>query len=153
MLRSATAITLPPRPPSPPSGPPFGMNFSRRNEAQPSPPLPPLTSIRASSMNFILVDAANEKPCRRQGSSDPDPFRSGLGHDAHGLAVVGALHRKRHLAIGKSKQRMVAPHADVFSGVKARPALANDDRARIDRLAAKHLYAQPLRLRIAPVTR
>ena len=32
--------TSPPRPPSPPSGPPYSMNFSRRNETQPSPPSP-----------------------------------------------------------------------------------------------------------------
>src|SRR3954464_847056 len=44
---------LPPRPPSPPSGPPRGTNFSRRKEALPSPPLPAMTSMRASSKNFM----------------------------------------------------------------------------------------------------
>src|SRR5882672_12248281 len=55
MLRSATAWMLPPRPPSPPSGPPRGMNFSRLNEAMPSPPLPAWTSMVASSTNFMEV--------------------------------------------------------------------------------------------------
>src|SRR6187402_1062133 len=45
---------LPPRPPSPPSGPPRGTNFSRLMEALPSPPLPAMTSIFASSKNFIF---------------------------------------------------------------------------------------------------
>src|SRR5438105_6514944 len=44
---------LPPRPPSPPSGPPRGTYFSRRKDAEPSPPLPAMTSILASSKNFI----------------------------------------------------------------------------------------------------
>src|SRR3954467_14604747 len=56
VLRFASATTwmLPPRPPSPPSGPPRGTNFSRRKEALPSPPLPAITSMRASSKNFTV---------------------------------------------------------------------------------------------------
>src|SRR3954469_19339894 len=54
MFTSATAQMLPPRPPSPPSGPPMGTNFSRRKDALPSPPLPAITSMRASSKNFIV---------------------------------------------------------------------------------------------------
>ncbi|CFN77682.1 Uncharacterised protein [Bordetella pertussis] len=45
---------LPPRPPSPPSGPPLGMNFSRRKLATPLPPLPAMTSMVASSTNFMI---------------------------------------------------------------------------------------------------
>src|SRR5690606_29376201 len=37
---SATSTMLPPSPPLPPSGPPRGLNFSRRTETQPLPPLP-----------------------------------------------------------------------------------------------------------------
>src|SRR3954462_5398870 len=48
---------LPPRPPSPPSGPPMGTYFSRRNDGLPSPPLPAMTSMRASSKNFIASSA------------------------------------------------------------------------------------------------
>src|SRR5438552_17505700 len=50
---SASAWMLPPRPPSPPSGPPRGTYFSRRKDAEPSPPAPAMTSILASSKNFI----------------------------------------------------------------------------------------------------
>src|SRR5690348_13243464 len=46
---------LPPRPPSPPSGPPRGTYFSRRKDADPSPPLPAITSIFASSKNFMAL--------------------------------------------------------------------------------------------------
>src|SRR5690242_19990561 len=53
MLRSATAQMLPPCPPSPPSGPPRGTYFSRRKDAAPLPPSPAITSMTASSMNFI----------------------------------------------------------------------------------------------------
>src|SRR5260221_9336793 len=52
-FESAMARMLPPRPPSPPSGPPRGTNFSRRKDAEPSPPLPAITSMRASSKNFM----------------------------------------------------------------------------------------------------
>jgi hypothetical protein len=54
MLRSATAQIEPPLPPSPPSGPPNGRNFSRQNDEQPLPPSPPITSIFASSINFMM---------------------------------------------------------------------------------------------------
>ncbi len=49
---------LPPRPPSPPSGPPRGTYFSRRNDTAPLPPSPAITSIVASSMNFIAAALA-----------------------------------------------------------------------------------------------
>src|SRR5688572_5175117 len=52
-------MMLPPRPPSPPSGPPRGTNFSRRKEALPLPPLPAMTSIFASSKNFMRVLASS----------------------------------------------------------------------------------------------
>ena len=47
--------------PSPPSGPPNGLNFSRLNEATPLPPFPAITSIFASSMNFMNVSGQYEK--------------------------------------------------------------------------------------------
>ena len=49
----AAAVESPPLPPSPPSGPPMGMYFSRRKVAAPFPPSPAMTSIRASSKNFM----------------------------------------------------------------------------------------------------
>src|SRR6185503_16158517 len=62
MLRSAIAHTLPPRPPSPPSGPPRGTYFSRRKLATPLPPSPAITSIFASSMNFMLFGPSSRDP-------------------------------------------------------------------------------------------
>ena len=49
MSGSASSTTSPPSPPSPPSGPPFGTNFSRRKETQPSPPRPACTTTVARS--------------------------------------------------------------------------------------------------------
>src|SRR5436190_18858390 len=98
-LRSARAQTLPPLPPSPPFGPPRGSERSRRNDAEPSPPLPAWISIFASSMNFM--GAEMKKPYRaaiglrfwvgdRLG-------RGALGHDhAHGLLAVHALDAVLH---------------------------------------------------------
>jgi hypothetical protein len=37
-----------------PSGPPNGLNFSRQKDATPLPPSPAMTSIFASSINFII---------------------------------------------------------------------------------------------------
>src|SRR3546814_1323058 len=106
MLRSATAKMLPPRPPSPPSGPPLGMNFSRRKLATPLPPLPAMTSMVASSTNFISNPEA-KKPCRmRQGFC-----RSGNGapllgcHDRHDLLVQCALRSEEHTSELQSLMR------------------------------------------------
>jgi hypothetical protein len=52
---SACSQTLPPLPPSPPLGPPSGMNFSRRKLMDPSPPLPAITVMSASSTSFISL--------------------------------------------------------------------------------------------------
>src|SRR5205814_9349497 len=46
--------TDPPRPPSPPSGPPRGVYGSRRKEAEPEPPCPPRTTMRAESTKCRL---------------------------------------------------------------------------------------------------
>ena len=43
----------PPVPPSPPSGPPNGIYYSLLKLKQPFPPLPALTRIMVSSINFI----------------------------------------------------------------------------------------------------
>src|SRR6476659_3209807 len=63
----------PPRPPSPPSGPPRGTNFSRRKDAEPSPPLPAMTSMRASSKNFM------GSPERKKPRAMTGLFSSGEG--------------------------------------------------------------------------
>src|ERR1700682_3709370 len=75
MFRSAIAQMLPPRPPSPPSGPPRGTYFSRRNDTAPLPPSPAITSMFASSMNFIVTslasggERAGSARCRRRVGS------------------------------------------------------------------------------------
>ena len=48
-------IIEPPLPPSPPSGPPKGIYFSRLKLRQPEPPLPALTVMTVSSINFIAM--------------------------------------------------------------------------------------------------
>src|SRR6476619_5001494 len=88
-LESATAMMLPPRPPSPPSGPPRGTNFSRRKEALPSPPLPAITSILASSKNFmasfrreVRQRHANPQRDERDAREDVEPLANrGLAPD------------------------------------------------------------------------
>ena len=45
----------PPFPPSPPSGPPKGMYFSLLKLDAPEPPLPALTSRKASSIKFLSI--------------------------------------------------------------------------------------------------
>src|SRR6185369_11354407 len=125
-LESATAMMLPPRPPSPPSGPPRGTNFARRNEADPSPPLPATTSILASSKNFISGDSPsalfssprNEKaPPERRGSF---VFRraSGLRRlHRHGGLLLRAVLAVLHLAGDEREERVVLADADVRAGV------------------------------------
>src|SRR5688572_22899982 len=148
MLRSATAQTLPPRPPSPPEGPPRGTNFSRRNAALPSPPLPAWTWILASSMNFI-----NEKAPPTPAGLFAESGESLSRDHAHGFLVVGALDPVLDLARYARVQGVVAAHADVDAGVHDRAALAHQDLAGAGALAAVGLDAEPLRVGVAPVTR
>src|SRR5512137_256065 len=158
MLRSAIAQTLPPRPPSPPSGPPFGMNFSRRNDALPSPPFPAATSMVASSTNFTMGTPKRKSPaasgrafhaCVCRGRSGA---RFGDGLDTDDAAVQRALDVELDLAGGQREQCVVAPNADVVARMELGPALANDDLTRLDALAAVHLHAEALGLGVAAVS-
>src|SRR5690606_5954396 len=146
VLRSATAKMLPPRPPSPPSGPPLGMNFSRRKLATALPPLPAMTSMVASSTNFICLPEA-KKPCRmRQGFCRVVNGRPLLGRNhRHDLLVQRALEAELNLAVDQREQGVVLADADVGAGMEASAALAHDDRASRDLLAAKNLDAQSFR--------
>src|SRR5215468_6508078 len=49
-----------------------------------------------------------------------------------------------HVAGDESKQRVVLALTDVFASLMLRAALAHEDRARVDELAAEPLYAKPL---------
>src|SRR5262245_15112173 len=135
---------LPPRPPSPPEGPPRGTNFSRRNAALPSPPLPACTWMVASSMNFIWGSAQTKKPHRlRSGLIAASGGRLGR-EDAHGFLVVRARDRVLDLARDARVQGVVAADADVDAGVDHGAALAHEDLSRVRALAAVGLHAQAL---------
>src|SRR5690606_8968766 len=122
------------------------MNFSRRKLATPLPPLPAMTSMVASSTNFISNPEA-KKPCRmRQGfcrAGNGVPLL--CGHDRHDLLVQRALEAELNLAVDQREQGVILADADVGAGVETGAALAHDDRASRDLLAAKNLDAQSLR--------
>src|SRR6266540_6905521 len=147
-LRSARAQTLPPRPPSPPSGPPRGTYFSRRNDAEPSPPLPACTSIFASSMNFMARKQKSPTGLDRAFRVR----RTGLGRNhADGISLVLAFDRVLHLPRDARIQRVVAPDADIDAGMHPGTALPDENLPRVYPLAAVGLHAEPFRLGIAPV--
>src|SRR5690348_10323720 len=156
---SACSQTSPPLPPSPPSGPPSGMNFSRRKLMEPLPPLPAVTVISASSTSFmgaasVVASVAGESKRRtppERGSSHTGS--SNLRDDADGAALLRALGRELDLAVDQREQGVVAAEADAHARVELRAALANDDVARVDGLAAVQLHAQELRVGVAAVAR
>jgi hypothetical protein len=71
----------------------------------------------------------------------------GFGHDVHAAAVLVEL----HLAVHERKERPIASRADVLARDELAAALAHDDAARADDLAAKFFYAQPFADAVAPV--
>jgi hypothetical protein len=126
------------------------MNFSRRNEALPSPPLPAATSMVASSMNFTIRTLKRKSPAA-SGRAFHIRFcreRPGAlaGHrlDADDAAVLRAFDIELDRPGHQREQRVVAAHADVVTGVELGAALADDDLARLDALAAEDLHAQSL---------
>src|SRR5690242_2414528 len=64
------------------------------------------------------------------------------------LARLRTLGLELDLAVDQREQRVVAAEADAGPRVEARAALANDDVAGFDRLAAVDLDAEVLRIRI-----
>src|SRR6185369_12766901 len=152
--RSARSQTLTNLPPSPPSGPPRGIERSRRNEAEPSPPLPAWISIFASSMNFMVPEM--KKPYRTAIGLrfwvEDRLRRRAFGHDhAYGLLAVDALDAVLHLARDARVERVVASDAHVRARAHYRAALAYEDLPGVDLLAAVDLDAEPLRLGVAAV--
>src|SRR4029079_6967690 len=69
------------------------------------------------------------------------------------LPVARALDRIAHLAVDQREERVVAADADVRASVELGAALANDDRAGRDDLAAEHLDAEHTEPRVAAVAR
>jgi hypothetical protein len=73
------------------------------------------------------------------------------GDRAHVDVLAVAVHRKLYDAVGQCEERVVFAHADVLAGADARSALADQDVAGNDLLAAEALDAQPLRVGVAAV--
>ena len=71
----------------------------------------------------------------------------GFGHDVHAAAVLVEL----HLAVHERKERPIAARADIFARDELAAALAHDDAARADDLAAKFFHAKPFADAVAPV--
>lgn len=71
------------------------------------------------------------------------------GADVDVLSV--APHRKLNRALGRRKERVVAPDSDVLAGIELGTALANQDISRDHALAAEALDAQALGIGIAPI--
>lgn len=68
-------------------------------------------------------------------------LRSGLNADE---AAVTAPVNEFYMTGNEREERVVFALAHVFAGLVLRPALAHENRARVDQLAAEALDAQPL---------
>jgi hypothetical protein len=89
-----------------------------------------------------VVQALNEKsPIADRALNACGDLFSG-GHDAHGATLLGALDGELHGAFGQREQGVILADADVFARVEFGAALANDDVAGEDELAAVALDAQ-----------
>ena len=78
------------------------------------------------------------------------------GHSLHSRRAridmdAALLFLKADDAGDEGKKGVVAAHADVFAGIPPRAALADDDVARDDGVAAKFFHAESLAVAIAPV--
>src|SRR5690606_36688683 len=76
---------------------------------------------------------------RLRRDDEVDDLETALGVDLHGARLEG-------------EQRVVATAPDVGAGVEVGAALADDDLAGLDDLAAEALVAEALRVRVATVT-
>src|ERR1700675_4962037 len=102
--------------------------------------------MRGSSMKV----RKQKSPVRIRGSFAGAEEPSGLFRlDRHGRLVVGAVLGVLDVARLHREQRVVLARADVLPGVELGAALAHDDRARVDELAAEGLQAQALAFGIA----
>src|ERR671912_43946 len=122
-------MTDPPSPPRPPSGPPRGLYFSRLKETLPSPPRPPRTTKLASSTNCKGV-----RDPRNGRWSGRGLLQNGLLDHADDALAAGAAEVDPAVYLGE--EGVVGALAHVLPGVYLRAALAHDDAARGDHLAA-----------------
>src|SRR5439155_16105299 len=86
-----------------------------------------------------------EKRVGRSQSVRRNRGRRRIDVDAAALAV------EAHLAVHEREDRVIAAEADVAAGQELRPALADDDVAGDDRLAAECFDAEALADAVAPV--
>lgn len=121
-----------------------GLNFSRLNEATPLPPLPAITSIRASSINFIESSDQYEKALpsaeplvsekARMNQACKQFLCSGCWNNHCKMFVGFALANEFDRTVYQSKQGVVFAHADVFAGMDSGAALTHDDAASVNGL-------------------
>src|SRR4029078_2425969 len=74
-------------------------------------------------------------------------------HDIGELVLLGSLGAELHVAVDQREQREILAEPDAHARMNHRAALPHDDAAGADRLAAVHLGAEALGVRIAAVAR
>src|SRR5712691_2321693 len=152
---SAARKTDPPSPPGPPSGPPRGTYFSRRNETQPFPPLPPMTVIVAwsTSMGYDTSGRAARRCARTAWTAGlVAGWGRECGDDADELAQPAPVLEPDE-TVDPGEETVVPPPADVLPGLETGAALADQDRSPGDELAAEPLHSQTLGVAVAAVPR
>ena len=83
-------------------------------------------------------------PKTKRGNGEPVPLEiRSVGNGYSAASFSGA--------VGGGEQGVVAADADILAGIHLGAALADDDVARQDLLAAEALHAQALAVRIAAV--
>src|SRR5258706_1475814 len=107
--------------------------------------------VHARSSSMRIANSALQKTS--PGRPGLDGLRRALLQrlDAHRLTVARALDAEVDFAIDQREQRVVLADADVGAGMELGAALAHDDRAGRNHLAAERLHAEHLGLRIAAV--
>src|SRR5665213_2975896 len=119
----------------------------------PSPPCPAATVIVASSMNCMARLRGQSKKSRVYDSSrrvNGGRIRARRDDvDVFSLLRAG----ERDVSADHGEDRMVAADSDALTGVELGAALADEDVARYDELAAEALDAETLGVRVTPVAR
>src|SRR5690606_34408901 len=120
----------------------------------------PVICRRTRAAGSVEIDrrrSANDgnAACKKTSPGGPGLVRWREGRlqrlDRHRGSVLRPLDREDDFAVDQREQRVVAAHADIGAGVEARAALAHDDRAGRNSLAAEGLDAEHLRLGITAV--
>src|SRR5690606_36352844 len=118
--------------------------------------------FRNPGMRFTIPDSRfpipdsrtpTKKPRTRRGPSLGMVRGSGLRDHAHGAALLRTLDAELDLAIDQREQRVVTTQTHARTRMELGAALAHDDVAGLDGLAAEDLDAQVLRVGVAAVAR